>query len=221
VAPRTLSQDRESLDRYVLPSIGHRKLGDLHLCEIDQVYGLMLSGEIPRPDGTAGVTGRPLSARTVRLAHAGLSQALSQAVARGLIPHNPAAGATIPTSKPKEKTVLTAAERARFLEAGVGSLYGVFYRTLIDTGLRPGEACAHLGRRRLRPRHNRRAAHRDPRADGHAGAGLEAAGALDLQELEELRLDCLAATVDDLGAVTLAALDDRGSRMHRRSCLAS
>jgi integrase len=38
--------------------------------------------------------------------------------------------------------VLTAAERARFLGAGVDSFYGVFYRTLIDTGLRPGEACA-------------------------------------------------------------------------------
>jgi integrase len=142
VAPRTLSQYREALDRCVLPSIGHRKLGDLHLREIDQVYGLMLSGELPKPDGTAGVTGRALSARTVRLAHAALSQALSQAVAWGLIPHNPAAGATIPTSKPKEKTVLTAAERARFLKAGVDSFYGVFYRTLIDTGLRPGEACA-------------------------------------------------------------------------------
>jgi integrase len=51
-------------------------------------------------------------------------------------------GATIPTSKPKEKTVLTAAGRARFLVAGVDSFYGVFYRTLIDTGLRPGETCA-------------------------------------------------------------------------------
>jgi integrase len=88
------------------------------------------------------VTGRPLSARTVRLTHAALSQALSQAVRWGLIQANPAAEATIPSSKPKEKTVLTAAERERFIAACQDSFYGVFYRTLIDTGLRPGEACA-------------------------------------------------------------------------------
>ena len=142
VAPRTLEQYRDALDRYVLPVLGHRKLSDLVLREVDQLYGLMLAGELPKPNGEPGVTGRPLSARTVRLTHAALSQALSQAVRWGIIQHNPAAEATIPSHRPKEKQVLTAAERARFVEACRDSFYGVFYRLLVDSGLRPGEACA-------------------------------------------------------------------------------
>ena len=146
IAPRTLDQYRDALERYVLPSLGHRKIGDLHLREIDMLYGLMLAGDLPTPDPKVGqkAAKKPakLSARTVRLTHAALAQALSQAVSWGLLTVNPAAGVTIPTSKPKEKDVLTASERAEFVNACAGSFYGAFYRTLVDTGLRPGEACA-------------------------------------------------------------------------------
>lgn len=142
VAPRTLAGYRDALDRYVLPVLGHRKVESLQLREIDQLYGLMLKGELPNADRSAGVTGRPLSARTVRLTHAALSQALSQAVRWGVIQHNPASEATIPSSKPAEKVVLTSDERERFLTACRASFYGVLYHLLLDTGLRPGEACA-------------------------------------------------------------------------------
>ena len=142
VAPRTLAGYRDALERYVLPSLGHRKVGDLHLREIDQVYGLMLRGDLPEVDKPDAKKPKALSARTVRLAHAALSQVLSQAVAWGLLTHNPAAGVTLPSSRPKEKSVLTVRERARFLQAAEASVYRAFYRTLIDTGLRPGEACA-------------------------------------------------------------------------------
>jgi integrase len=142
VAPRTLAGYRDALERYVLPSLGHRKIGDLHLREIDALYGLMLAGQLPKADGSTGVTDRRLGARTVRLTHAALSQALSQAVAWGLLTVNPAAGVTLPSSKPKEKSVLTAVQRVAFLQAAEGSVYRTFYRLLIDTGLRPGEACA-------------------------------------------------------------------------------
>ena len=145
IAPRTLDQYREALERYVLPSLGHRKISDLHLREIDMLYGLMLAGDLPTPDPKPGkVAKKPdaLSPRTVRLTHAALSQALSQAVRWGLMQHNPAAEASIPTSRPKEKEVLTVSERGRFLSAAQESFYGTLYRTLVDTGLRPGEACA-------------------------------------------------------------------------------
>jgi len=142
VAPRTLAGYRDTLDRYVLPVLGHRKVESLQLREIDQLYGLMLKGELPNPDGSAGVTGRPLSARTVRLTHAALSQALSQAVRWGVIQHNPVTEATIPSSKPAEKVVLTSDERGRFLAACRDSFYCALYHLLLDTGLRPGEACA-------------------------------------------------------------------------------
>ena len=142
VAPRTLAQYRDALDRYVLPVIGHRKLGDVTLREIDMLYGLMLAGDLPEPAKADAKKPKALSARTVRLTHAALSQALSQAVRWGIIQHNPAAEATIPAHRPKEKQVLTGAERARFLDAARASFYGTFYRLLVDTGLRPGEASA-------------------------------------------------------------------------------
>ncbi|MDZ7799995.1 MAG: tyrosine-type recombinase/integrase [Trueperaceae bacterium] len=142
VAPRTLRQYVDSLNRYVLPSLGHRKIADLTLREIDRAYGNMLSGELPKADGGPGVTGRPLAAGTVRLTHAALSQALSQAVRWGLIRSNPAAEASVPSLRAKEKETLTATERARWLDVCEGRFYGTFYRLLVDTGLRPGEACA-------------------------------------------------------------------------------
>jgi integrase len=142
VAPRTLAQYEDALERYVLPTLGHRKLPDLGLRDIDALYGAMLSGELPRWDGERGTIERKLSARTVRLTHAALSQALSQAVKWGLIQHNPAAEATIPSHRSKEKQVMTATERGRFLAARESSFYGSFFRLLVDTGLRPGEACA-------------------------------------------------------------------------------
>jgi len=144
VSPRTLRGYEDVLRRYVLPSLGHREIADLHLREIDRLYGLMLAGQLPKAHEDDEKPPAALSPRSVRLAHTALSQALSQAVSWGLLTVNPTTGATIPTGKPKEKNVLTASERARFLQVAEASDYRVFYRTLIDTGLRPGEACALL-----------------------------------------------------------------------------
>ena len=141
VSPRTLAGYWEALQRYVLPSIGHRKLADITLHEIDLLYGQLMAGTAPRPEGPHRVSGRPVGPRTVRLAHSALSQALSQAVKWRWLPHNPAAGATIPPLRTKERSNLSLQERARFIEACRSSFYGSFYRLLVDTGMRPGEAC--------------------------------------------------------------------------------
>lgn len=149
VTPRTLDGYRNALELYVLPTLGHRRLGDLTLREIDALYGAMLEGKLPAPDPGddgkgRGWKGGPLSPRTVRMTHVALSQALSQAVRWGMIAFNPAAEATLPSGKPKEKRALTVAERARFLDAAdeLDAFHKVLYRVLMDTGLRPGEACA-------------------------------------------------------------------------------
>lgn len=144
VTPRTLKGYEDALTLYVLPTLGHRRLADITLREIDALYGSMRAGTLPQPEDDAGWKGKPLSARTVRLAHVALSQALSQAVKWGMLPHNPAAEATLPSGKPKEKRALSLAERTRFLEAAAATdaFHRVFYRVLMDTGLRPGEACA-------------------------------------------------------------------------------
>lgn len=128
VAPRTFRSYVGLLEKHVLPAMGEKRLTAVTSRDVQGIYAQMLS------------TG--LSGRTVRYTHAILRNALQQAVKWRLIHHNPAADATIPADRPKEKQALTASERARFLEAARRSFYGPFYRLLIDTGLRPGEACA-------------------------------------------------------------------------------
>ena len=142
VSPRTLAGYMSALERYVLPSLGHRKISEISLREIDLLYGRMLNGEHAGRERAGNAGSRPLSARTVRLTHAALSQALSQAVKWGLIRFNPATGATLRTKQSKERAFLTVPERSRFIESCSESFYGSFYRLLVDTGLRPGEACA-------------------------------------------------------------------------------
>ena len=140
VSELTLRQYVYTLERYILPVIGHRRIGELSFREIDLLYGRLLRGDVQAAGAVKGEKSRPLG-RTVRLAHAALRQTLAYAEKRGLIDHNPAVGIRLPTGRPKEKPVLSSEERARFLGACTDSFYGIFYRTLLDTGLRPGEAC--------------------------------------------------------------------------------
>lgn len=143
VSPRTLRGYREALASYVLPSLGHRRLETITLRDIDSLYGQMHEGSLPpiERNGKSREIG-PLSGRTITIAHTALSQAFKQAVRWGMIPFNPAAEATIPKSEKRQKRPLTVAERTAFIAASEGSFYRMFYRLLMDTGLRPGEACA-------------------------------------------------------------------------------
>lgn len=138
----TLVRIKGYFRRYVLPVLGHKKLTSITLRDIDDLYGRMLAGTLPEPEcSEQGWSGKPLSANTIRLTHAALSQTLSQAVKWGMLPFSPAAEASLPPVRAKEKRALTSDERARLVRACEGEFYGIFYRVLVDTGLRPGEAC--------------------------------------------------------------------------------
>lgn len=142
ITARTLANGRQYLALYVLPTLGNRKLSDLTLREIDHLYAAMQTGKLPAPDNTPRWSGKPLAPATIRMAHGALSEALSQAVKWGMLPFNPASEATLPKGESREKRALSAQERARFIAASEGALHRVFYRVLMDTGMRPGEACA-------------------------------------------------------------------------------
>jgi len=146
VSPRTLKAYVDALHWYVLPTLGRRRLHDISLREIDALYGDMAAGTLPAPEANEegrieGWQGGALSARTIRLTHVALSRALKQAVKWGLISFNPAAEATLPTDKPKERRPLTLTEREAFIAASQGSFHHLLFLTLLGTGLRPGEAC--------------------------------------------------------------------------------
>lgn len=143
VSARTLKGYENALNIYVLPTLGRRRLSDLSLREIQALYTSMRNGTLPKPEqDEGGWRGGALSARTVQLAHNALNQALKYAVRMNMIPHNPAAEASVKGARSKAKRALSVAERMAFLGASGEAFYRVFFQTLIDTGMRPGEACA-------------------------------------------------------------------------------
>lgn len=150
VSPRTLRGYQQNLEYYALPTLGHVRVSNITLREIDALYTNMMNGTLPTPatDGS-GWQGQPLSARTVRLTHAALSQALAHGVRHRIIPFNPAAEASLPSLRNvddatdiRERRTLSVTERARFLTESSSAFYRVLYQLLMDTGMRPGEACA-------------------------------------------------------------------------------
>ncbi|MFY9611630.1 MAG: hypothetical protein WAU45_23830 [Blastocatellia bacterium] len=82
---------------------------------------------------------RPLSARTVRYAHAVLTSALKQAVKWGLLPRNPAALVELPKQVRKEMSALSPEEAARFVAASEQDRWGVLFKFALATGMRPEE----------------------------------------------------------------------------------
>lgn len=77
--------------------------------------------------------------RTVRYAHGVLHRALTKAVLYGLIPGNPAHGASLPQLQQQEMRVLDADQVGRLLTAASGNrLEGLFHLAIV-TGMRQGE----------------------------------------------------------------------------------
>ena len=73
VRPRTMQDYEERLRTYVLPVLGHRRLADLRLWDINNLYGDMEAGTLPDACRDAGWKGGPLSARSVRITHTALT----------------------------------------------------------------------------------------------------------------------------------------------------
>lgn len=128
IRPVTLDQYRFLADKYILPGLGDRRIGDLNRATIEEwVKGLVMHG---------------LGARTIRLAHSVLHNALDSLVAREELPANPAKGVALPRVQRAEVVSLTV-EEARTLIKGIkGTPYEALWSLLLNTGMRPAEALA-------------------------------------------------------------------------------
>lgn len=83
------------------------------------------------------------AAGTVRLDHRVLNMALRRAVQWRMIATNPAVGIVLPSAQPvRERRVWTAAQVQAFLLATQADPDHALWRTLLDTGMRIGEALA-------------------------------------------------------------------------------
>ena len=126
VKARTLQSYREMANLYLLPALGHHRLGSITPMDIQACYSGMLD--------------RGLSARTVRYAHAVLRSALDQAVKWNLLSRNPATLVSLPRMVRAESRALSPKEAQAFLAAAQEDRWHALWVVLVATGLRPGEA---------------------------------------------------------------------------------
>ena len=144
----TATSYEHTLRKWVIPRIGHLRLGALSSAKLSALYGeLLRSG---RHDGKGG-----LSARSVAYTHRIVTHALKDAVAWGLLARNPAAHVDPPRVARPEMQVWTQKEVQRFLVSVADDRLYALWTVLLATGLRRGEALGlrwddvDLDRRRL------------------------------------------------------------------------
>ncbi|MCL1807501.1 MAG: site-specific integrase [Oscillospiraceae bacterium] len=124
------------VNNQIIPRLGHIRLASLKNSEINAFYQTLLQNG--RVDGTGG-----LSVKSVRNVHIVLHRALREAVLRGYIGANPAAGACLPSirapgaKKPFE--VLTLKEQRALIPFCGQEPVGMAVITALSTGLRLGE----------------------------------------------------------------------------------
>ena len=128
VRAQTLADYAGTLERYIRPDIGMKKLCDVQPLDIQGTYQRMQE--------------RGLSARTVRYAHAVLSSALKQAVKWRYLSQNVASLVDLPRQLHKEMHALSSAEAARFLRAAKDDRWGIIFTIALTTEMRPEEYLA-------------------------------------------------------------------------------
>jgi integrase len=128
VSTRTADGYEALLRRYVLPTLGLKKLSDIKALDIQAIY--------------AGMLERELSARIVRHTHSALHNALKQAVKWGMLARNPAEWVELPKVPRVERRVLSPEEAIRFLEVAVTAPRGLIFTFALLSGMRPEEYLA-------------------------------------------------------------------------------
>lgn len=135
-APRTVDSYKKTAERYILPALGHMKLGDIRPVHIQQ-FVLQLQ----EPEN-----GKTLSPGSVKRYYAVLQSILSSACKLDLIPHNPADSEkiTLPKQEHRETEVFTLEEMGQIFDCLEREplKYQLMVRLAFATGARRGELCA-------------------------------------------------------------------------------
>lgn len=144
----TATSYEHTLRKWVIPRLGHLRLGALSSAKLSALYGeLLRSGRHDRRGG--------LSARSVAYTHRIVTHALKDAVSWGLLARNPATHVDPPRVGRPEMQVWTQKEVQRFLVSVADDRLYALWAVLLATGLRRGEALGlrwddvDLDRRRL------------------------------------------------------------------------
>lgn len=128
VKQSTLLLYYNNYDRYIVHSIGTRKLSEIRTLHIQQLYNKMKFDN--------------LSIGTIRIVHSLLYNLFNQAIINDLIVKNPCTGVIIPKDDKRAPRVLTADEQELFIGCIQGNYYRPLYLLALATGLRIGELAA-------------------------------------------------------------------------------
>ncbi|MFT6803641.1 MAG: integrase [Nitriliruptoraceae bacterium] len=135
--PTTLHCYRQAVHSYLLPHLGDRHLSELDRRMLEAVYAQLLA--------SGGMRGKPLSPRTVQLAHAVLHRALRDAQLDDLMDRNPAELARTPKRDPYAidvrtgLQVWTVQQARRFLDLVEDHRWRALWHLALGTGARRGE----------------------------------------------------------------------------------
>ena len=135
LAASTLVWDKQDIRR-ILPALGHYKLAELNKDILRAFYDAMRSEQNWK-------TGGLLAEKTVEGIHSCLCGILSDAVEAGYITHNPAWRAYRKKGAPQERPVADEETVQRLITAleGQSLKYEVYFKLILATGMRRGEAC--------------------------------------------------------------------------------
>ena len=135
LAASTLVRDKQDIRR-ILPALGHYKLVELNKDILRAFYDAMRSEQNWK-------TGGLLAEKTVEGIHSCLCGILSDAVEAGYITHNPAWRAYRKKGAPQERPVADEETVQRLITAleGQSLKYEVYFKLILATGMRRGEAC--------------------------------------------------------------------------------
>ena len=125
VRARTIYGYRNSLRRYVIPTLGHIRLTQIQPAQVDKLY--------------ISMTSNGLSPRTALQTHRILKRALKQALRWNLIVRNPLDLIDAPSFEPKEMLTLTAKQLNALVIEALHRPYGTAIIVGAYTGLRRGE----------------------------------------------------------------------------------
>lgn len=125
---KTFQNYRYCLGLDVRPVIGLLSMAELSPADVQRIFTRM------RDKG--------VSSNTRRRIFSVLSSALDVAVEWGVIAQNPAAQVQIPRREKKEMRAMSREEAHRFLEVTDRGNWAEYFRTMLVTGMRPGESYA-------------------------------------------------------------------------------
>jgi len=128
VRPRTLEIYTENVENHIRPALGKRKLAGIIAADIQKLYDELSTGG--------------MSANTIGLIHAMMTNCFRQALKIELIRKSPMLAVSPPRVEKKEMQALTIEQAQTFLKAADGGSHGCWLAFLLATGCRPGESQA-------------------------------------------------------------------------------